>query len=110
MSEKQKKMKTRCYYTEYVNHMVRFFLTCPDSLKMDKVRKRADVDNWLSVQSVLHSLSEDDREKVLTIYRTHYNLPYAVTQYCEKTGANEKQVWTLLTRTASQIAKYRELI
>ena len=60
----QKKMKTRCYYTDYVNHMVRFFLSTPDTLKLEDKRK-PDVDNWLAVQDIWHRLPDEDK-RVLT--------------------------------------------
>ena len=104
-----KELKTRCYYTEYVNHMIRFYITCPDSL-MTGGKRGADIANWIAVQDVLHSMEEADRDKVLAVYRTHYNLPKAVDLYCQKTGEEKKTVWILLTRTASKIAHRRGLV
>jgi len=105
----ERKMKTRCYYTEYVNHMIRFYLTCPDMLTLDG-KRRPDIDNWVSVQAVLHALPQADREKVLTIYKRHFNLPTAVGLYCAESGADERETWVLLTKTASMIAKQRGLV
>lgn len=102
-------LKTKCYYTDYVNHMIRFYLTCPDSLDMVGKRK-ADVDNWIAVQAALHSLPEADREKILAVYRTHYNLPNAVRLYCQNTETDERTVWVLITKVLSQIAKRRGLV
>ena len=40
MSENQvRKLRTRCYYTDYVNHAIRFFLSTPDTLHMEGKRK-----------------------------------------------------------------------
>ena len=103
------KLKTRYCYTEYVNHMIRFYITCPDSLKMDG-KKRVDVENWIAVQGVIHSLPDDEREKVMDVYRTHYNLPKAVDMYCQKTGTDKHDLWVLLTKVASVIAKRRGLV
>jgi len=102
------KMKTRCYYTDYVNHMIRFYITCPDVLDM-RGKKRADIENWIAVQGVLHTLPEEDSVRVTDIYKTHYNLPMAVEMYCKKTGADIREVWVLLTKTAAAIAKRRGL-
>lgn len=104
-----KKLKTRCYYTEYVNHMIRFYMTCPDALPMEG-KRRVDVENWVAVQGVLHGLTDENRERVLAVYRTHYNLPKAVQMYCEENSIPENQVWVLLTKTASQIARARGLV
>ena len=111
-TEKQKKVrrfKTRCYYTDYVNHAIRFFLTTPETLKMDGKRK-ADVDNWIAVQTVFHCLGADDRKTVEEIYRLHYRVPEGVRMYCEKTGADEKKIWVLITKTSAAIAKRRGLV
>ena len=104
------KFKTRCYYTDYVNHMVRFYLTCPDCLKMDSVKRKVDIENWIAVQGVLHSLTEENRNRIIEIYRLSYNVPEAVMMYCKKTGADEIAVWKLMTKTSSLIAKSRGLV
>ena len=56
-----KDFRTRCYYTEYVNHMIRFYITCPDKL-MTGGKRGADIANWIAVQDTLHAMNEDDRE------------------------------------------------
>ena len=101
--------KTRCYYTEYVNHMIRFYLTCPESLRTDG-KRRSDIENWIAVQGVFHALPDADREKVIAVYNTHFNLPKAVDMYCKSTGMPEHDVWVLLTKTAAQIARRRGLV
>lgn len=107
--EIQGKLKTRCYYTEYVNHMIRFYITCPDALPVAG-KKRADKENWLAVQGVLQGMPDADRERLIEVYRTHYNLPKAVEEYCEKHNVPQNQVWVLLTKTSAQIARQRGLV
>ena len=113
MSENQnqvrKPMKTRCYYTDYVNHAIRFYLTCPDVL-MTSGKRKADIDNWMAVQAVFHNLKEDDRQKLTDIYRTHHRLSEGVRIYCEKTGANEHKTWLLITKVCAAIARRRGLV
>lgn len=109
MSEIKKQLKTRCYYTEYVNHMIRFYLTCPEALTMEG-KRRSDVDNWVAVQTAFHMLPAVDRNRVIDIYKTHFNLPKAVDTYCAETGADKTAMWILLTKTASRIARIRGLI
>lgn len=111
MSEKdvRKSIKTRCYYSDYVNHMIRFFLSTPDTLQMAGKRK-PDVDNWLAVQSVWHKLSEDDKSTLTDIYKAHYKLPEGVRIYCSRTGADPKKIWVLVTKVCSSIAKRRGLV
>lgn len=120
MSEKQvrketgtgkrvRKMKTRCYYTDYVNHAIRFYMTTPDTLKTDGKRK-ADVENWIAVQAVFHCLGAEQRQIIEEVYRASYRVPVGVQAYCEKTGADPDNVWILITKTSAAIARRRGLV
>ena len=102
-------LKTRCYYTDYVKHMIRFYLSTPTTLKMDN-KRHADIENWLAVQDVFRKLSEDDRITVAMIYDLHYRVPEGVRMYCEKTGADQYKTWVLITKTCAAVAKKRGLV
>lgn len=104
----EQKLKTRCYYTDYVNHCIRFFLTTPETLHMEGKRK-ADVDNWLAVQDIFRKLSPEDKQILTEVYKAHYRISDGVRIYCQKTGADEHTVWILLTKTCAAIAKRRGL-
>lgn len=113
MSEKQvrkpKQLKTRCYYSDYVNHMIRFYLTTPDTLMVAGKRK-ADVANWMAVQAVFHALKDENRQALTEIYRTSHRLTEGVRAYCDRTGTDEPKVWIMITKVSSAIAKRRGLI
>ena len=110
MSEKQvRKPKTRCYYTDYVNHAIRFYLTTPDTLQMQG-KRHADIENWLAVQDVWHKLGTEDRSVLETVYRKHYKLTEGVRMYCQETGTEPIKVWFLITKTSSLIARRRGLV
>lgn len=109
MGAEQKKMKTRCYYTDFVNHMIRFYLSTPQTLQMEGKRK-ADIENWLAVQDVWRKLDTDDRLTIEMIYSLHYRVPEGVRMYCEKVGTDEKEIWILLTKTNAKIARRRGLV
>ena len=102
------KLKTRCYYTEYVNHMIRFYMTCPDTLKTSG-KRRADIENWCAVQAILHCMSDENKQKIFDIYKTHHNIQKAVPMYCGRTGTDESSTWMFLTKTISLIARRRGL-
>ena len=109
-NEKQvRKLKTRCYYTDYINHMIRFYLSTPNTLKMDG-KRHADIENWLAVQDVWRKLNEDDKLTIEMIYSLHYRVPEGVRMYCEKTGADQNKIWVLITKTNAAIAKRRGLV
>jgi len=110
MSEKQvRKLKTRCYYTDYVNHAIRFYLSTPESIRTEGKRK-ADIDNWIAVQAVFHGLTDEQKQVLTEVYKTHYRLPEAVRIYCEKTGTDETKLWIMITKVSSAIAKRRGLV
>lgn len=115
MSEKQvRKMKTRCYYTDYVNHAIRFYLSTPETLHMEGKRK-ADMDNWIAVQSVFHMLKPEEKEVLTEVYNAHYRLPEGVRIYCKKMGYAEdgpewNRIWVLITKVVAAIARKRGLV
>ena len=108
-ADKQDRIRTRCYYSDYVNHAIRFYLTTPDTLMMQGKRK-ADVENWMAVQAVFHFLKDNDKQVLTDVYRTHHRITEAVRMYCEKTGADEKKIWVLITKTSAAIARRCGLI
>ena len=113
MSEKQvRKKNKRCYYSDYVNHAIRFYLSTPEGLKVEG-KKKADVSNWMAVQSVFYSLPDADRELLTAVYNRHYRLSEAVRLYCLENGYDDKQqdgLWTLIAKTGAVIARRRGLI
>ena len=110
MSEKVRKLKTRCYYTDYVNHAIRFYLTCPDVLNMNGKRK-ADILNWISVQAVFSSMKEDEKQVLIDVYNAHYRLPEGVRIYCQRNNIeDDHDLWVLITKVSSAIAKRRGLV
>ena len=104
-----KRLKTRCYYTDYVNHMIRFYLSTPDTLQMQGKRK-SDIENWIAVQDVWHRLCTDDKDILENVYKLHYRVSEGVRMYCEKTGADTYKTWVLVTKTSAAIAKRRGLV
>ena len=108
MSKNVRDLKTRCYYTDYVSHAIRFYLSTPETLKTEGKRK-ADIENWIAVQSVWHRLKPEEKEVLETIYKTH-KIGEGVRTYCKETGANEYDIWVLITKTGSAIARRRGLV
>lgn len=109
MADEKKIKRTRCYYTDYVNHMIRFFLSTPDKLDM-KDKRKADLDNWLAVQAVWYKLPDESKQVLKTIFDLHHRVSEGVRMYCEQTGADEYRTWVLVTKTSAAIARRRGLI
>jgi hypothetical protein len=107
--EQVRNLKTRCYYTDYVNHMIRFYLSTPETLQMQGKRK-ADIENWIAVQDVWHKLNPADKQVLEDIYKAHHRLHEGVRIYCSEKGADPYKTWVLITKVLSVIAKRRGLI
>lgn len=105
------KMKTRCYYTDYVNHMIRFYLSTPDGINLQqKQYTSASIANWSAVQMVFHRLDPVDAELIKNVFACGHYLPKAVDEYCQKNGADTDEVWKVLTRVNAKIARVRGLM
>ena len=104
------------YFTDYVNHAVRFFMTTPNTLDMKQKRKsgksmtKVDVDNWVAVQSVYHFLKPEEKQVLTSVVSTDFTLSEGVRKYCQETGTDEQNVWDLITRVYYAIARQRGLI
>ena len=106
---KVRRIKKRCYYSDYVNHAIRFYLSTPESLQTAG-KRTADVKNWMAVQAVFYSLNEKDKKVLTDVYKTHYRLAEAVKIYCEKTGTDSDNLWVLIAKVGAAIAHRRGLI
>lgn len=115
-ADKQNGFRTRYYYTDYVNHAVRFYLTTPETLNIDRIRKdgkplsKADIDNWIAVQSIFHCLKENEKQVLMNIHTADFKLSEGVRIYCEKTGADKQETWLLIRKVYAAIARSRGLI
>ena len=105
------KIKTKCYYTDYVNHMIRFYLSTPDGIDLkQRDYSSASIANWSAVQMVFHRLDPVDLNLVRDVFGCGHYLPKAVDDYCHKTGADTDEVWKVLCRVNAKIARVRGLM
>lgn len=113
MNEKQvRRIKKRCYYSDYVNHAIRFYLSTPESLQTAG-KKKADLLNWMAVQSVWYSLSDADKEVLTAVYKRHFRLSEAMRLYCLENQLSDKEedaLWVLIAKVGAAIAHRRGLI
>ena len=96
-------------YGEYVNHMIRFFLTSPDGLTVAG-HTQADVANWMSVQTVWAGLTEEEQALIRQMYTCNRRYEDTVQEYAHSRGVNPKSIWKRLTDITFQIARLRGLV
>lgn len=103
------KPNSRCCYTEYVEHMIRFFLAYPAPLRLDG-HTAVDANNWIAVQSVFCDLDDKERDLLTDLYTCKIT-PFreAVAAVCEKRSINPGEAWNLVAVTQRKIARVRGL-
>lgn len=105
------KLKTRCYYTDYVQHMIRFYLSTPDGIDLrEKQYSSASITNWSAVQMVFHRLDPVDSDLVKKVFSLGHYLPKAVEDYCRLNNSDPDDVWKVITRVNAKIARVRGLV
>lgn len=96
-------------HTDYVNHMIRFYFSSPDSLQVAG-HTAADVKNWLSVQAVLASLDDQTRDLIRELYTSGKPFEDTVREYANARGVSVGTVWGSYVRVTTAIARERGLI
>ena len=105
------KLKTRFFYTDYVLHMIRFYLSTPDGLNLqERVYTSASIANWTAVQMVFRRLDPIEVDLMRKVFAVDHYLPKAVAVYCKNTGTDTNEVWKVIARVNEKIAKVRGLL
>ena len=105
------KLKTKTYYTDYVNHMIRFYLSTPDGIDLrNREYTSVSIANWSAVQMVFHKTDPLDIALVRAVFACGYYLPKAVDDYCQQNNMNPDEVWKVLNRVNAKIARVRGLM
>lgn len=104
------KSRTQRPYTQYVNHMVRFFLSREESLELDERTTGADAVNWAAVQGVFRELTDEQKKAIRFIFAKDCDIVEQVRHWAELNALELDDVWTMLYRFSKKIAKVRGLI
>lgn len=100
------------FYTDYVNHMLRFYARNVQSGNVVRLKFRSEVDklNWRSVNRVLHSLPERDKDIIIEVFGRGDTLADNIYEVSKELAINQDIVWTLVSKVTNKIAKDRRLI
>ena len=108
---KDSKLKTKCYYTDYINHAIRFYLSTPDGLNLvGNKYSPASIQNWNAVQLVFLHLDPMEKTWIKEIFGYGFHLPKSVEGYCKEKNLDTEEIWKLITRVSAKIARVRGLI
>lgn len=96
----------RVFYSEYVNHCLRFYARHPKP----QFHSAADKNNWLACEKALESFTNSEREMLLTIYREGDTIADNVYQMAKTKGIKQDSVWKLVNELERKVAKRRGLL
>lgn len=96
----------RAFYSEYVNHCLRFYARHPKP----NFHSAADKNNWSACDNALKGFSDSDREMLLTIYREGDTIPDNIYQMAKERGVKQDSIWKLVNELERKVAKRRGLL
>ena len=96
----------RTFYSEYVNHCLRFYARHPIPL----FHSESDKKNWNACESALKGFTDKDRDILLAVYREGDTIPDNVYQLSVKMNISQDIIWKLINELERKIAKRRNLI
>ncbi len=97
----------RPYYTEYVNHILRFYARHPS---MVHFKTDADRLNHRAAQTVFYKLPQQKTAVLFDIYTRNDTLGDNVYEVARSRKMGQDDIYTLITRVSNLIAKERGLI
>ncbi len=91
------------YYTDYVAHAMRYWFSYPHSRHF---KNRADRLNWQACNAVMYSKTAEEKE-MLKKYYCYGLSEHTIAAIYHK---SDNLVYTLIGKTAREVAKHRNLI
>ncbi len=91
----------KAYYSEYVNHCLKFYARTPKPEFTDDVSKR----NWESCRKVLdNDFASKDKEVLLEIYRRRDTVADNVYTVSQDFGISQGKIWKLIQKLEKRVA------
>ena len=96
----------RAFYSEYVNHCLRFYARHQNP----KFKSEADKKNWECTDKVIQSFSEDEQAMILEIYMDNETVPNKVYELAQTKNVKQDTIWKLINDVERKVAKRRGLL
>ena len=101
--------KLKSYFTDYVNHILRFYVRRIDGDTL--FRSEPDKLNYIAADRVMKKLDSRKREMIRYVYLQYSSNVLQNVRYISRTrGYDEKELWLLISDVTKKIAKERGLI
>lgn len=96
----------RTFYSEYVQHCMRFFVRHPSP----KVKSDADKQNWKACESALEGFTDKEKELLIAVYTENDTIPDNVCKVSTENSIKPDTIWKLINELERRVAKRRNLI
>ena len=96
----------RTFYSEYVQHCMRFYSRHSDP----EFRTEVDKLNWKACESALKAFADKDRELLLEIYRRQETVAEGISNIANAKSLDQNDLWKLVGDLERKVAKRRNLI
>lgn len=97
-------MKT--FYSEYVQHCMRFYARYP----CPKFHTGVDKQNWIACENALKSFNSNEREILIDVYRQGDTISDNIYKISINKKIEQKVIWKLIDDLEHKVAKKRDLI
>lgn len=97
----------KTYYSEYVNHCLRFFVRNQEPRKF---RSASDKHNWEACEDAFRNLSNSDRDILVQIYSSGDTVADTVYEISKERGIAQDKIWKLVNVVEHKVAKRRGLV
>ena len=94
------------FYSEYVNHCLRFYARYEHPALLSDVDKR----NWEACDNALREFTDREQDTLLTIYRGYDTLTDNIYQLARKQGVSQNSIWKLVKVLKKKVAEQRGLL
>lgn len=96
----------RAFYSQYVNHCLRFYARHPKP----NFHSEADKKNWISCDNALKGYTDSEREMLLTIYGDGDTIADNVYKMAKAKDMKQEAIWKLVNDLERKVAKRRGLL
>lgn len=96
----------RTFYSEYVQHCMRFYVRHPSP----KFRSDADKQNWKACDSALDGFTDSEKQLLIAVYTENDTIPDNVYKVATDSNVKQDTVWKLINELECRVAKRRNLV
>ena len=95
------------YYSEYTNHILRFFVRHPGK---SHFRSESDRANYRAAEAVFSRLKPEEADVLREVFARQDTIGDNVREIALRRGINQDDIYALITWVSTLIAKERKLI